>query len=204
MKAVPVMIATVLLLVASAHTENYTLDYGEPSAVILHSAIVGIRDVCRYTVRQDTIIVVSEMGVSMGNRIEEFFGIESNLRYRLEIAFVTRCGVDLAGWREDMSVSGDTLYLRLPEPILCGKSLCVERCRFIVSSTGSFLSSPFVLHDRVMTDLLDRMWERVEPDLTVMLRECRNEVEGELRIHLPSLMAVEHLVIRWGEEGSGS
>lgn len=172
----------------------------EPSRALFHASVIGIRDVCRFMVRQDTIVVRAEFRDVMGNRVEEFLGLEKQMDYILEYAFVTRCGVDLYKWREDIRVSGDTMFVSLPEPVLLGRSVCPERTIIIAWSSGSFLTRPFSLNDLVMSDLMERMWANRGYDLERILRECKGQIQSTLQEQIPLLLGVECVVVRWGRE----
>ena len=172
----------------------------EPSPALVHASIIGIRDICRYMVSQDTIVVRADFRSVMGNRVEEFLGLEKKVDYILEYAFVTRCGVDLGRWSENLQFAGDTLVLRLPEPVLLGRSVCPERTVIASWSSGSFLTTPFALNDMVMSDLLERMWAETDEEMDRILFDCRTELTSTLEEQVPLLIGVERLVIRWGEE----
>lgn len=189
------------VLVWSATTEDveasqYT-SYDDVSVNIIQVASVGLADICRWTVRQDTLFVRAVFLFTEGSGFERWMGVEDRMYYDLLIPVVVRTGVDLTTEKQRVFLQGDSLILSIPFPTVFGFSISAEGTEMLANSAGSIFSSPYSLHEEVLSHLDTVVKEHLDSELDAILTECREETEESLLEFVGVLSGVQHTRLEW-------
>lgn len=190
-----------LIIVSAAFAQGTEASSGNTSEIvsmnIIQVASIGLNDICRWTVRQDTLYVRAVFLFTEGSDFERWLGVEDRMFYDLLVPVVVRTGVDLTTEKQRVFLQGDSLTLSIPYPTVFGSTISAEGTGILAMSTGSFLSSPYSLHDEVLRNLDSVIYEHLQSELEAILMDCREETEESLMEFTGGLCGVQHIQIEW-------
>lgn len=164
---------------------------------IIQVASIGLDDICRWTVRQDTLCVRAVFLFTEGSEFERWLGVEDSMLYDLLVPVIVRTGVDLTTEKQRIFLQGDSLTVSIPSPTVFGSSISTEGTEMLAVSTGSFLSSPYSLHDEALRNLNSVIYEHLDEELEEILMDCREEIEESLLEFTGVLSGVQQTKIEW-------